>query len=199
MTKPILGRSVFLRQSNFTIAQRKKSNTVRFAACCRIDMPQYSAPTPIRKRDLAVHSVFPDRESYRNLAFSRSLLCVLMPVARNGRGSMVKDAAGPVTLADEGKFAIAPPFVWHSFAQVRRKSCGATCCSPTLSQHPLTTYQNALQAFAEHVIRPLPSSVWADSLSGVQGRGTSSRSIWTCSGPHATRCDRLVRLGWHPD
>jgi hypothetical protein len=31
--------------------------------------------------------------------------------------------------------------VWHSFAQVLRKSCGAMCCSPAFSQQPLTTYQ----------------------------------------------------------
>src|SRR5437016_2487811 len=44
----------------------------------------------------------------------------------------------------------SPPRSWHSFAQVRRRSCGAMCSKPALSQQVLTTYQTT---FCE---RPLP-------------------------------------------
>jgi len=37
--------------------------------------------------------------------------------------------------------ASSPPFEWHSFAQVLRRSCGAMCSSPARWQHLRTTYQ----------------------------------------------------------
>jgi hypothetical protein len=49
--------------------------------------------------------------------------------------------------------SISPPAVWHSFAQVLRRSCGARCSSCIRSAHLRTTYQ---MTFSE---MPFPQGV----------------------------------------
>jgi hypothetical protein len=63
----------------------------------------------------------------------------------------------------------SPPEAWHSFAHVRRRSCGASLVTPIRFAHCFTTCQTAFSVMLSPQMRPIlftlrkirPCSIWA--------------------------------------
>ena len=87
-----------------------------------------------------------------------------------------------------GDLASSPPLLWHSLAQVLRKSCGAMCCNPTLSQQPRRVHdffilQSQSKSTSRSTILPHPRN--ADVNSHIT-KGTAfacGRRHRICRGP----------------